>query len=189
MYVLLCCVPCHREAYVERKMRLTNALGPLLESVSLYAYLDAFHSQLLIALQADCIAVCEKTGVVAVYGDESVAPNPWGIRELNKLCRDDRMLAISSFSAGLNGLGAGVAYFKLSYAQTAIVRSSCIRDVRWCGKPDYNKKPDLNGMLQPRASFAAYIEQGRTESKTWTEQVSLCVTDECDAACTDYSDL
>ena len=88
---------------MDRKLRLNSALTYLFEATSIFAYLDAHHAQLLEALGADAIAVCEQNGVIAVYGDESVAPTAWGVHELNKLCSDNKLMAVSSFTAGLQG--------------------------------------------------------------------------------------
>ena len=74
------------------------------------------------------------------------------------------------------GMGAGVAFFKLSCAQLAIVRASKVRDVKWAGVSDTQKLEGLNGMLDPRASFNEYVEKGRHESKKWSEQVRASET-------------
>ncbi|KAG5186174.1 hypothetical protein JKP88DRAFT_276511 [Tribonema minus] len=154
-----------REQYVQRKLNLMSALGALAESPSIFAFFDSYAPALLAVLDIDAIVVCEGNDISASYGDKTIAPSAWGLRELNKRCGAEQVLLLSAFSSGLNGDGAGVAFLKMKRLQLALVRASHRHDVKWGGNPDVAKLPFLDGQLQPRRSFEMYLEKGRMESK------------------------
>ncbi|KAG5183786.1 hypothetical protein JKP88DRAFT_277482 [Tribonema minus] len=163
-------------ARMERTLKLMAVLSAVAESTSLFAYLEVHSASLLYIIGADTIVVCEGTAIAANYGDPAMMPTAWGLRELNRRCGLETVILLSSFKAGLRGNGCGVAFLRMPHVQVAFVRSCNTADVTWGGCPDEAKAPLPNGMLEPRASFAAYMEQGRTEARPWSAEDKDIVT-------------
>jgi light-regulated signal transduction histidine kinase (bacteriophytochrome) len=134
---------------------------------SLYEFLHVNHVEILSILQAHCIIVQENDNEGRmIFGDASLIVTPDGSAELMKKAVMKSILAISTFSHGLSGLGAGVLVYKHYFSTIIIVRKSRIHDVHWGGSPD--DVLDQINPLTPRKSFERYVEKSRVESKNWS---------------------
>jgi two-component system, chemotaxis family, sensor kinase Cph1 len=169
-----------QEEVLQRRLNTMAVLGALSDASSLYTFMDAHAQQILAVAEADALAVCVNDNISAMYGDKTLAPTLWGLRVLRQRCQTESTIMVSAFSAGLGGNGCGVAYMRASNIQLAIIRRSHSSDVVWGGNPDEAKLPGLRGLLEPRASFEAYVEKGRMEAKPWTvidREVIFMITD------------
>ena len=134
------------------------------------SFLDNNGLQLLKLLDAHAVIVYSPTdGTYSMCGDDSILPNELGIEKLKALSNENSLLALDSFTEGLNGIGAGVLFYRHQYAQVAFIRKSKVHDIKWGGVnenlPNYVEIPRLH----PTSSFRIYYEKARKESKFWTQ--------------------
>ena len=150
-----------------------NRISRLLQNQDekrIQSFLDMSGLQLLQLLDAHAVIVYSPTdGTYSMCGDDSILPNEYGIEKLKILSFENSLLAIDSFSEGLNGIGAGVLFYRHQYAHVAFIRKSKIHDIKWGGVnenlPNYVEIPRLH----PNSSFRIYYEKARKESKYWTQ--------------------
>jgi light-regulated signal transduction histidine kinase (bacteriophytochrome)/ActR/RegA family two-component response regulator len=155
-----------REAANKRKLEMSLLLRQLPAEMNQKEFLKMNHVSLLQLLAAHAIVVYE-TEDVHVYGDDSILPTKEGLQELNKRCKANTIITLSNFSQGLNGLGAGVMFYKHPQAAIALIRKSQVSDVHWGGTPDKVWDPTIPNRLTPRTSFELYIESSKEESRQW----------------------
>ncbi|KAG5178217.1 hypothetical protein JKP88DRAFT_248300 [Tribonema minus] len=149
----------------KRKLALMTALEALPEAHSISSFLDGHVHQLLRAAKANAVVLSVDGHPISVYGDKLLAPTEEGARELSRRCHMDETLILNDYGAG--GIGRGVAHMRTRGMQLSLMRTSSCADVVWGGNPDDAKLPTLGGVLQPRASFEAYLEKSRHESHKW----------------------
>jgi light-regulated signal transduction histidine kinase (bacteriophytochrome)/CheY-like chemotaxis protein len=159
-----------RDRTSKRKLDLTQCMRHMNTTNSLTEFLNTHFRSIINILDAHAIVVYENStdGGRMIFGDTTIAPTQEGIQTLTAKAKPNTLFSLSNFSDGLEGLGAGVIFFKHSTASLALIRRSRISDVKWGGTPDKVYDPKIPDRLTPRVSFSTYLESSRKEAKLWT---------------------
>jgi len=159
-----------REKHALRKLEANQIIIVLQSVKSLHEFLLMYSKKVLEIVEADTIAVYEYDGTEGklAFGDTTILPTTQGYAYLSEECDINSHLALSNFTEGLSGCGAGVLFFKHQFITVAFIRKSKVSDVKWAGKPDRVQDESAPLRLRPRTSFELYMKQGQTESRPWT---------------------
>lgn len=128
-----------REKAVQRKLDIRKIMLKLMDSNNYFEFLRKNHQELLLLMNVDALVIYKgQDGGKLIYGATDISPTEEGLYTLIKSSKDSTLLTLSDFSDGLEGDGAGVAFYKNQYVTIAIIRRNLVSDIHWAGPPDGN---------------------------------------------------
>jgi len=112
---------------------------------------------------------------LVIVGDKSLIPNDKVWQTL--LCQPNQEISSASSRKDIEQLelteedcpASGFVHFREGATQVFLGRRSSSKDVKWAGNPDQPKIRGADGRLNPRNSFAMYMETARKESRPWSD--------------------
>lgn len=138
---------CERDLASKRKIDLNNLMLQIPSNGNIHECLRSNYTGMLNIFDAHAMILYRgaHSSEVVVYGDNTICPMEEGYHQLIETMKSTKLsgevLFESEFSSGLDGNGAGIAFYMNQYTTIAIVRRSSTHDVAWGGNPDVKRDP------------------------------------------------